>query len=112
MLLEWGYRKKNYYSCIIIPIQTDIGPFKIAFRYASVYEKSFYDFDMLLLPFVINFNMVLWPHRKKWKLCSTSHTRTERPTSGSGRGQKSYIYNQQCDNNEVVLGRAHQPPQR
>ena len=30
------------------------------------------------------------PHRQKWKeVCSTSHTKTERPTSGSGRGQKS-----------------------
>ena len=32
----------------------------------------------------------LRPHRQKWKeVCSTSHTKTERPTSGSGRGQKS-----------------------
>ncbi len=34
----------------------------------------------------------LRPHRPKWKeVCSTSHTRTERPTSGSGRGHKSDI---------------------
>ena len=30
------------------------------------------------------------PHRPKWKeVCSTSYTKIERPTSGSGRGQKS-----------------------
>ena len=35
----------------------------------------------------------LRPHTPKWKeVCSTSHTKIERPTSGSGRGQKSYIY--------------------
>ena len=32
----------------------------------------------------------LRPHRPEWKeICSTSHTRIERPTSGSGIGQKS-----------------------
>ena len=32
----------------------------------------------------------LRPHRPKWKeVCSTSHTKIEGPTSGSGRGQKS-----------------------
>ena len=32
----------------------------------------------------------LRPHRPKWKeVCSTSHTKIKRPTSGSGRGQKS-----------------------
>ena len=32
----------------------------------------------------------LRPHRPKWKeVCSTSHTKIERPTSESGRGQKS-----------------------
>ena len=39
----------------------------------------------------------LRPHRPKWKeVCSTSRTRIERPTSGSGRG-KSYRYNRQCE---------------
>ena len=34
----------------------------------------------------------LRPHRPKWKeVCSASHTRIERPTSGSWRRQKSYI---------------------
>ena len=37
-------------------------------------------------------NKNLRPHRPTWKeVCSTSHTKIERPTSGSGRGQKSYI---------------------
>ena len=40
------------------------------------------------------------------------YTKIERPTSGSGRGQKSYIYNQHCKINEMFLGRAYQPPQR
>ena len=34
------------------------------------------------------------PHRRKWtEVCSTSHTRTKRPTSGSGRGQPFIISN-------------------
>ena len=53
-----------------------------------------YLFDMLLV--------VILVCRKE--VCSTSHTRTERPTSGSERGQ--------CETNEVVLCTAHQPPQR
>ena len=54
----------------------------------------------------------LRPRRPKWKeVCSTSHTKIEIPTSGSGSGQ-SHIYNQNCKNNETVLGRAYQPPQR
>ena len=44
-------------------------------------------------------------------LSSTSHTKIERPTSGSGRGQ-SHRYNQHCETNEMVLGRVYQPPQR
>ncbi len=33
------------------------------------------------------------PHKPKWKeVCSISHTRIEKPTSGSGRGQKSHTY--------------------
>ncbi len=32
----------------------------------------------------------LQPHRPKWKeVCSTSHTKIEGPTAGSGRGQNS-----------------------
>ena len=52
------------------------------------------------------------PHRPKGTevgLCSTWHTKTERPTFGSDR---SHRYNQPCENNEVFLGRAHQPPER
>ena len=34
----------------------------------------------------------LRPHRPKWKVvCAISHTRIERPTSGSGRGQNSDV---------------------
>ena len=45
------------------------------------------------------------PHKPKWKdVCSTSHAKIERPTSGSGRWQKSYnIYDQQCEKNVMVL---------
>ena len=54
----------------------------------------------------------LRPRRPKWKeVFSTPHTRIERPTSGSGRGQ-NHRYNQQCGKNQMVLGRAHQPLQR
>ena len=50
--------------------------------------------------------------RPKWKeVCSTSHTKIERPTSGSGE-DKSHRYNPHCKKNEMVLGRAYQPPQR
>ena len=55
----------------------------------------------------------LRPHRPKWKeVSSTLHTKLEGPTSGSGRGQKSSRYKQHCEKNEMVLGRAYQPPQR
>ena len=51
-------------------------------------------------------------HRPKWKeVCSTLHTKIEKPTSGSGRGQ-SHRYNQHCETNEMVLGRAYHQPQR
>ena len=50
----------------------------------------------------------LRPHRPKWKeVCSTSHTKIEGPTSGSGRGQNSHRYNLHCEKNEMVLGRAY-----
>ena len=50
--------------------------------------------------------------RPKWKeVCSTSHTKIEIPTYGSGRG-KSHRYNPHCKKNEMVLGRAYQPPHR
>ena len=42
----------------------------------------------------------LRPNRQKWNVCSTPHTRTVGPTSGSGRG-KSIIHNQQCGENET-----------
>ena len=39
-------------------------------------------------------------------------TRTEEATSGSGRGQLMSETVSVVSENEVVLGRAHQPPQR
>ena len=40
------------------------------------------------------------------KIGVIQYSRIERPTSGSGRGQKSYN-NQQCEKNEMFLSRAY-----
>ena len=54
----------------------------------------------------------LRPHTSKCKeVCSTSHTRTAGTTSWSGRG-KCHIPDPQREENEIVLGKARQPPQR
>ena len=55
-----------------------------------------------------------WPHKHRTnlrphisKVCSRSHTRLERPTSGLWRGQKSDIIS-----NVRTMKCSHQPPQR
>ena len=48
---------------------------------------------------------------KMERICSTSHTRWKDQHLGQG-GDKSHRYNQHCEKNELVLGRAYQPPQR
>ena len=52
------------------------------------------------------------PHRPTWyEVCSPSSHKNRSPTYGLGREQK-YRHNQQCEKNEVVLGRAYRPRQR
>ena len=52
-------------------------------------------------------------HRSKWKeVCSTWQTWIEVEDQHLGQGEdKSHSRNQQCQKNELVLDRAHQPPQ-